>query len=82
MTLPNAINDREYQKFFDVAPGETAIRVSVASLVPSAYDRIDATYPSSTVEVYTFSLGGTPQGSITVTYVNSSKTDLLSVVKS
>lgn len=28
MALPNAISDREYQKFVDVAPGETAVRVS------------------------------------------------------
>lgn len=82
MTLPNAINDREYQKFVDVGPGETAVRVSLASLVPSAYDRIDATYPSSTEEVYTFSLGGVPQGAVTVTYTNTSKKVLLSVVKS
>lgn len=82
MTLPNAINDREYQKFVDVAPGETAVRVILASLAPSSYDRIDATYPSSTEEVYTYSLSGVPQGSIAITYVNSSKKDLLSVVKS
>ena len=28
MTLPAALNDREHQKFIDVAPGETAVRVS------------------------------------------------------
>lgn len=28
MALPNQIVDREYQKFVDVAPGETAVRVS------------------------------------------------------
>ena len=27
MTLPNQIVDREYQKFIDVSPGETAVRV-------------------------------------------------------
>jgi hypothetical protein len=31
MALPNAINDREFQKFVDVAPGETAVRVAVVS---------------------------------------------------
>jgi hypothetical protein len=28
MTLPNQIVDREYQKFVDVAPGQTAVRVT------------------------------------------------------
>ena len=28
MTLPAALNDREYQKFIDIAPGETAVRIS------------------------------------------------------
>jgi hypothetical protein len=31
MALPAAINDREQQKFIDVAPGETAVRVAVIS---------------------------------------------------
>lgn len=31
MTLPAALNDREQQKFIDVAPGETAVRVAVIS---------------------------------------------------
>lgn len=28
MALPTALQDREFQKFVDIAPGETAIRVS------------------------------------------------------
>lgn len=28
MTLPTALQDREYQKFIDIAPNETAVRVS------------------------------------------------------
>jgi hypothetical protein len=28
MALPTALNDREHQKFIDIAPGETAVRVS------------------------------------------------------
>lgn len=28
MALPSNINDREHQKFVDIAPGETAVRVS------------------------------------------------------
>lgn len=31
MSLPQILNDREFQKFVDVAPGETAVRVAVVS---------------------------------------------------
>jgi len=31
MSLPLPLNDREYQKFIDIAPGETAVRVSGAN---------------------------------------------------
>lgn len=31
MSLPNTLTDREYQKFVDISPGETAIRVSGAN---------------------------------------------------
>lgn len=31
MSLPQTLNDREFQKFVDISPGETAIRVSGAN---------------------------------------------------
>jgi hypothetical protein len=31
MSLPPSLNDREYQKFVDINPGETAIRISGAN---------------------------------------------------
>lgn len=31
MTLPTSLQDREYQKFEDIAPGQTAVRVSGAN---------------------------------------------------
>lgn len=82
MALPIALNDREHQKFIDVSPGKTAVRVSTDGLLPPQYDRVDVTYPTSSSEVYDFSFGGSSVGTVTLTYTNSSKNDLLSAVKS
>lgn len=46
------------------------------------YDRIDTTYPTSSSEQYTYSLAGTTTFSILVTYTDSTKANILSVVKS
>jgi hypothetical protein len=85
MALPNAINDREFQKFVDVAPGETAVRVvlsdAISGFVPSGYDGVYATYPSATEEVYEFRNGATTLGFVTVTYSDSTKENLLSAVR-
>lgn len=45
------------------------------------YDTILATYPSNTVEVYTYTKSGVTTQTITVTYTTSAKTILSSVVK-
>ena len=45
-----------------------------------AYDRIDVTYPTTSSEVYTYELSAVDIGSITVTYTDATKADLLSVV--
>lgn len=82
MALPAALNDREQQKFIDVSPGKTAVRVSTDGLLPSQYDRVDVTYPASDTEVFTFSFSGSSVGVITLTYTDSTKNDLLSAVKS
>lgn len=82
MTLPAALNDREHQKFIDVAPGETAVRVSLQGFTPELFDRCDVTYPTSIQEVYTFSYNASATGVITVNYVDSTKELISSVVKS
>lgn len=46
-----------------------------------AYDTITATYPTSLIEVYTYSIDAVDLGSITVTYQDTAKKILLSVVK-
>lgn len=46
------------------------------------YDRLDVSYPSSTVEIYTFTLDGKTAGVITITYTNNCKNNILSVERS
>jgi hypothetical protein len=53
-------------------------------LVNKPFDYLAAAYPSPTTEVYTYRLGGaggTLQATVTVTYTDASKANLLSVVK-
>lgn len=45
----------------------------------SDYDRIDATYPTTTTEVYTYTLASVTVLAIRVTYQTASKKNLLSV---
>lgn len=44
------------------------------------YDRIDATYPTSTKEVYTYSLAGSTVLALEVIYLTASKKDIEAVV--
>lgn len=46
------------------------------------YDRIDVTYPTTSSEVFTYSLSASNVQVITITYVTSSKKDILNVVYS
>lgn len=80
MSLDPNINTLERAKFVEVA-GETAVRVAVAGLAPAAFDTITVTYPTSTTEVYTYSLAASPVGVVTVTYVSSTKEQVSTVVR-
>lgn len=67
-------------------PDQDAIRVLESSgfSAPSAYDAITVEYPSDTVEVYEYRTGGasgTIVMTITVTYVDDTKEQLVSVEK-
>ena len=42
------------------------------------FDKVEATYPTSTTELYTYSLNGITQVQILITYTNSSKNTFLS----
>jgi len=61
--------------------GDTNVLVQNA-LVKVAYDYIDASYPSSTQEVYTYKTGGsggTAVAVVTVNYSDSSKNNVTNV---
>lgn len=87
MSLSPALEDREQGKFRD-AGGPTLSRVAVVlegSLsAPDTTDTITAEYPSGAVEVYKYRVGGllgTVLMTVTVTYTDSTKAVLSSVVK-
>lgn len=52
------------------------------SIYTISYDSVYVTYPTSTTEVYTSKNGGAVQEVVTVTYSDSTKLQLVSVVRS
>lgn len=87
MALSPTLVDREQAKFRD-AGNQTVSKVAVtiegALAAPDGTDSIVASYPSSTVEVYAFKTGGvsgTTLMTLTVTYTNSTKELISTVVK-
>jgi len=55
---------------------------SIAGFNIPKYDEIDATYPDSTHEVYVYKLATITQATITVTYTDTTKQFITSVIKS
>lgn len=55
---------------------------SPSGLVTEAYNAIYASFPDTETEVYSYKLGSTLVATVTVTYTDSSKVDLVSVVRS
>ena len=51
------------------------------ALVNGPYDTVNVTYPTSSSEVYVFSLSGVTTATVTVTYSDSTKANLTSVVR-
>lgn len=51
------------------------------TLVPEQHDEIQATYPTSSSEVYTYKLSGSTVATVTVTYTSDDKQTLTSVVR-
>jgi hypothetical protein len=83
MPLPSALQDKENYKFLDAGTNQTSVRVSLASgMSPERYDEVQVTYPTTTTEVYTFKLATTTVGVITVTYTDTTKDFIQSVVRS
>ncbi len=55
--------------------------IPTKTMTPSNYDSIAVTYPTPTSEVYTYSLNSVQVGVVTVTYVDSTKEQVSSVVR-
>ena len=83
------LEDKEFQKFEELASGELAVRVtqgeSGSLLEGITFDYIAATYPTTSSEVYTYrngGSGGTVVATVTVTYSDATKETLTSVERS
>lgn len=76
MANNKGVRDHELGKFTT----DSVVRVtSGAGLLPEHYDKIAVTYPSTTVEVYTYTLAAASVGVVTVTYTDDTKEFLLTV---
>lgn len=87
MALPQANVDREYRKFRDGGAAGTRVATVFegAFQVPADADAFTVSYPSPISEVYQFRSGGvsgTVLMTITLTYSDSTKSDLVSGVRS
>lgn len=85
--MANSVSgDTKYleQQILNRAFDETtnSLRSFGGDLITQAYDRVDVSYPSSTTEVYTFRASGVVISTVTVTYTDSTKENISSVVKS
>ena len=82
MALDQNINSLEKSKFTQTDDGATAVRVAISGgMAPEVYDAVNVTYPTASSEVYTFALNGSTVATVTVTYTDSTKENLLSAVR-
>lgn len=89
MPLPLSQRDREYQNFQDNGDGTTSRNVFLKGGLGSflegvKFDFLQASYPNSTTEVFTYKLGGsggTTVAVLTIVYTNASKDFVLSVAR-
>lgn len=84
MARPENTKDNENRKFVDspTRTDQSAVEVvNSGDYTPfGKFDEIFVTYPNNTTEIYTYRLLSTDIGTITITYTNNSKNNLLSVV--
>lgn len=74
--------DREAKKFAPDANNKTAVNViNSGGLAIPPHDTIDVTYPTTTTEVFTYSLSTVTVATVTLTYTNTCKDELLSAVR-
>ena len=83
MGMSDNRGDREYQKFVETNSGDAAVRVSSIGEMLSgiSYDSITASYPTTSSEVYTYTLSSVTVATITVVYTTATKDVLTSVVR-
>lgn len=76
----------EQKKFFETTDGQVAVRIGGAGTLIDGviFDAIGATIPNATTRIYNYfrgGLGGTQVAQVTVTYTDSSRSDLLTAVR-
>jgi len=88
MTIPCSRNDLEIKKFVEspTDSGNVAVRTTGSGSIIDGvvYDAIDVRYPSATTETYEYysgGIGGDLLATVTVTYTDSTKCDISSVVR-
>lgn len=59
---------------------DNAIRI-ITGAIPPGWDTVNVTYPINTTEVYTFLANSAQIAQITIVYTDSTKANLLSVVR-
>lgn len=72
---------QEYLKSTNHALNVSLISGGSVGLFTIPYDEIDATYPDSTHEVYVSKLSGVTQQTVTITYTDSTKNFISTVVR-
>lgn len=85
MTLSANINNREFDKFKEINSQTAVATYQIGGLnIPEDADTITASYPTATQEVFEYrqgGVGGTILATITVDYVDATKAELVSVVR-
>lgn len=84
MPFSNNTKDNENYKFFNNGNDEATVRVGGTGTMLSGivFDEIQATYPTSTTEIYQYILQSNVVATITITYTDSCKSQIQSVMRS
>jgi len=78
----DALRTNENNKFANNANGDVGVNViNTGGMGISPYDNVAITYPTATQEVYEFTLSSVNVGTVTVDYIDSSKTQISNVAR-
>jgi hypothetical protein len=78
MTLPKSRDDREFESYRDTPRGFAKSVVNVSEVI---WNKIETTFPTSTQDLYSYFYDTTLVMTILVTYANTSKKDIVTVLK-